>query len=118
MDREIFDIARTIPARYKVSKENTKLALRKAAGRQINQTSAERVKMAFPLPLVEWLREDRYYRIVKDYFTNNIAKKFFNTSEITKLLDIHKSGKKNNARKIWTIFTFLVWYEEFFIKSH
>jgi asparagine synthase (glutamine-hydrolysing) len=118
LDREIFDIARTIPARYKVSKENTKLALRKAAGRQINQTSAERVKMAFPLPLVEWLREDRYYNMVKEYFTNDVAKKFFNTNEITKLLDIHKSGKKNNARKIWTIFTFLVWYEEFFIKSH
>ncbi len=118
LDREIFDIAKTIPARYKVSKENTKLALRKAAGRQINKNSAERVKMAFPLPLVEWLREDRYYIKVKGYFTSDTSKKFFNTDEITKLLDIHKRGKKNNARKIWTIFTFLVWYEEFFIKTH
>ncbi len=116
LDKEIWNLSRTIPVEYKVSKENTKLALRKAAGKDMNQTNANRTKMAFPLPLPEWLREDRYYEMVKKYFSNEIAEKYFHQNDLISLLDEHKKGNKNNARKIWTVFTFLVWYEEFFVK--
>ncbi|WMJ24373.1 asparagine synthase (glutamine-hydrolyzing) [Paludicola sp. MB14-C6] len=114
LDKEIFNVARTIPVKYKVSEANTKLAMRKAANREINPISANRKKMAFPLPLVEWLREDRYYNIVKKYFNNDTAKKYFNTDKVIELLEIHKAGKHNHARKIWAIFTFLIWHEQFF----
>jgi len=116
LDREIFKLASTIPTKYKVSKLNTKLAFRKAAEKEMPEHMAQRKKMAFPLPLVEWLREDRYCEIIRTYFCNDTSKKFFNQSEIIKLLNEHKTSKKNNARKIWTILTFLVWYEEYFIK--
>jgi len=117
LDIEIFKLASTIPTKYKVSKQNTKLALRKAAHKDMNSNSAERTKMAFPLPLPEWLREDKYYNIVKKYFNSKVSQKYFNNDEIMKLLDEHKRGKKNNARKIWVIFTFLLWYEQFFINN-
>ncbi|MEG0570987.1 MAG: asparagine synthase (glutamine-hydrolyzing) [Oscillospiraceae bacterium] len=117
LDIEIFKLASTIPTKYKVSEQNTKLAMRAAANKEINSTSANRKKMAFPLPLPEWLREDRYYNIIKSYFQSDFADKFFNRSLILELLDKHKLGKHNYARKIWSIFTFLVWYEQFFIKQ-
>ena len=116
LDKEIWNLSRRIPVEYKVSKDNTKLALRKAAGKDMNATNANRTKMAFPLPLPEWLREDRYYETVKTYFTNDVSAKYFNPKDLMCLLDEHKSAKKNNARKIWTVFTFLVWYEEYFVK--
>lgn len=116
LDVEIFDLARTLPTKFKVSEQNTKLALRKAANRQINPTSANRKKLAFPLPLPEWLKEDRYYNIVKSYFTSDIAKRFFNVDMITTLLDNHRAGKPYCVAKIWAVFSFLVWYEEFFVK--
>lgn len=116
LDKEIFNVARTIPLEYKVSKKNTKLAFRNAARRNMPEISADRKKMAFPLPLVEWLREDRYYSKIKSYFTSVSSRQFFNEKVILKFLNDHKSGKKNNARKIWAIYTFLVWYEEFFAK--
>ncbi len=114
LDTEIFKVASTVPVKYKVSKTNTKLAMRKAANREINPISANRKKMAFPLPLVEWLREDRYYDIIKKYFESETANKYFDTERAMHLLNIHKSGKHNYARKIWAIFTFLIWYEQFF----
>lgn len=117
LDKEIFALARTIPTKYKVSKENTKLAFRAAANRDINSTTASRKKMAFPLPMPEWLKEEKYYNILKEAFTGEIAKEFFNTDELVKLLDIHKEGKHNNSRKIWTIYTFIVWYDEYFVKN-
>ena len=36
--------------------------------------------------------------------------------ELTELLELHKSGKADVSRKIWTVYTFLVWYEEYFVK--
>ena len=46
------------------------------------------------------------------------AKEFFDTEKICALLDDHYAGKANNGRKIWTVFTFLVWYERFFITEN
>ena len=116
LDKEIWNLSRTIPVEFKVNKDNTKLALRKAAGRDMNATNANRTKMAFPLPLPEWLREDRYFEKVTSYFTNDIAGKYFDQNELMNILNEHKNGGRNNARRIWTVFTFLVWYEEYFIK--
>jgi len=116
LDTEIFKIARTIPTKYKVSTNNTKLALRDMASKKINPVSSNRTKMAFPLPLVEWLREDRYYTLVKSYFTSTTASTYFNQEILIKYLNEHKTSKRNCARKIWAVLTFLVWYEEFFIK--
>lgn len=115
LDKEIFKLSSTIPAEYKVSKENTKLAMRKAANREMNQISANRKKLAFPTPLPEWLKQDKYYNIVKGYFTNDVAKKYFNTDLLVQLLDDHRAGKRFKVSKIWVVFSFLVWYEQYFV---
>lgn len=115
LDKEIFKLSSTIPAEYKVSKENTKLAMRKAANREMNQISANRKKLAFPTPLPEWLKQDKYYNIVKRYFTNDVAKKYFNTDLLVQLLDDHRAGKRFKVSKIWVVFSFLVWYEQYFV---
>ena len=31
-----------------------------------------------------------------------------------KLLDKHKSGKVDCFKKIWNIYTFIIWYEQYF----
>lgn len=114
LDKEVFNLARTIPTKYKVTDKNTKVAMREAAHRYLPDMVAEKKKLGFPVPIRIWLREDKYYNIVKEAFTGKAAAKFFNVDEIVKLLDRHKAGKEDNSRKIWTIFMFLVWYQEFF----
>ena len=39
---------------------------------------------------------------------------FFNTDKLVELLDQHRAGKYDNSRKIWTVYTFLVWYGVYF----
>jgi len=73
------------------------------------------VKRGFPVPLDELLRQDEYYETVKAEFTGENAKLFFDTDELMRLLDSHKAGK-HNMRKIWMIYSFLLWYKEFFVK--
>ena len=69
------------------------------------------------MPLSDWLMQDKYYNMVKEAFQSDIAEKFFVTSELMKLLDDHKSGKAKNMQKIWSFYTFIVWYDQFFVKN-
>jgi len=114
LDKEIFALSNTLPANYKVSLKNTKLALRSAANREMNEISANRKKLAFPTPIPDWLKEEKYYNLVKGYFTNDTAKKYFNTDKLVELLEDHKAGKRFKVSKIWVVLSFLVWHEMFF----
>ena len=60
-------------------------------------------KLGFPVPLNDWLREDKYYNKVKAAFQSDVAEKFFVTSELMKLLDDHKSGKALNMQKMLVV---------------
>ncbi len=114
LDKEIMALAEQIPSKYRVSTENTKLAMRGAALKAAPPKTANKKKLGFPVPIRVWLREEKYYGIVKDMFTSSAAEKFFNTPMLIELLDEHKAEKADNSRKIWTVFIFLKWYEVYF----
>ena len=114
LDKKVMELAEQIPWQYRVSTENTKLAMRKAALKAAPPKTANKKKLGFPVPIRVWLREDKYYNIVKDAFTSANAEKFFNTPMLVKLLDDHRAEKYDNSRKIWTVFIFLQWYEVYF----
>ncbi|MGN0667098.1 MAG: asparagine synthase (glutamine-hydrolyzing) [Huintestinicola sp.] len=114
LDKEVMKLAEQIPARYRVSTENTKLAMRKAALSAAPEKTANKKKLGFPVPIRVWLREDKYYNIVKERFTSEAAAKFFNTDKLVALLDDHRTEKYDNSRKIWTVFIFLKWYGVYF----
>ncbi len=114
LDKKIMELAEQIPWRYRVSTENTKLAMRQAALRAAPPKTANKKKLGFPVPIRVWLKEDKYYGIVKESFTSPAAEKFFNTDLLVKLLDEHREGKYDNSRKIWTVFIFLQWYAVYF----
>ena len=125
LDREVMKLAQRIPTKYRVTHKKkteqtkyiTKYAMRLAAKKDTPQQTgktAEKKKLGFPVPTRVWLKEDKYYGIVKDAFESDSAKKFFNTDLLIELLDDHKNGKADNSRKIWTVFTFLIWYKVYF----
>ena len=117
LDKEVFEVARHIPTKYKVNNKNTKFAMRQAAHRYLPDMVAEKKKLGFPVPIRIWLRDDKYYNIVRKAFTSDAAQEYFNVDEIVSFLDEHKAGNADNSRKIWTIYMFLVWYEEYFGKN-
>lgn len=114
LDKEVYEVARKLPVSAKINKETTKPALRLAAKKVIPNESYKKKKLGFPVPLREWIREEDLYQEIKDKFNSPIAQKFFDTKRIIKLLESHKSGKKDCYKKVWTIYTFIIWYEQFF----
>lgn len=114
LDREVFKVASRIPVKHRIAAGTTKYAMRLAAERHIPASAAEKPKLGFPVPIRVWLREEKYYNTVKAAFTSPTAAQFFNTSELLSMLDAHFAGKKDNSRKIWTVYMFLVWYDVYF----
>ncbi len=113
LDKEIMSLAQTIPLDKRVNLSNTKLALRRAASKTLPSKTSEKPKLGFPVPIRVWLKEDKYYDIVKAEFLSDTAEKYFNTKYLIKLMDDHRADKADNSRKIWTVYTFLVWYKQF-----
>ena len=59
---------------------------------------------------------DNFYNEIKNTFNTDISKELFNNDYLMKILDEHKNREKDNYRRIWAVYSFLKWYEEYFVK--
>lgn len=116
LDKEVFSVASQIPTVYRVNQTQTKIALRRAAKELVGEDCAKKEKLGFPVPVREWLREEPYASMVWASFTGPVAEKFFHTRYLTRLLEEHLYGVRDNWRKIWCVYMFILWYEEYFVK--
>lgn len=113
-DRRIFDIASRMPSEYKVNDVTNKAAFRTAAAKVLPEEIAFRKKLGFIVPIRIWLADERYNEDVRAKFRSESAAKFFRVDEIQAIFDDYIAGNSDNWRKIWTIYTFLVWYDIYF----
>ena len=115
-DLRIFDIASRMPSRFKVNEEQNKVAFRTAASKVLPEEIAFRKKLGFIVPVRIWLADENYNEDVRKKFNSEFAAEFFNINEINAIYNDYVGGNSDNWRKVWTIYTFLVWYEEYFVK--
>ena len=114
LDREVAKVAFSIPAKHRVNNKETKRYFRAAANEFMPDVTAERKKLGFPIPVRNWLREDKYYNLVKSVLESEESAKFFNIDYLVNLLDEHYNNKCDNSRKIWTVYAFILWYQKHF----
>ncbi len=117
LDREMLKIALRIPSKYRITPETTKAALRGAAAKELPKETSEMRKTGFLTPLNDWLKRDEFYSMVKEKFESDEAAMFFNREYIMKLLNEHKAGTAHNMKKIWSVYSFLLWYEKYFVEN-
>ena len=127
-DLRIFDIARRMPARFKVGENGgNKLALRAAAARVLPDEVAYRKKLGFPVPVRAWLADASVNADIRRAFESPTAAEFFDVDEIGALLDAFLGEKPRVShpiwfarhqallwRHVWAIYLFIRWYELFF----
>ena len=114
LDKNLISNVISIPSEYKIVGNETKYAFRQVCKETLDPKWADKKKLGFPVPIREWIKEEDVYNNIRNSFEG--ASEFFNVKNIIKLLDDHKNGKRDNSRKIWTIYTFLIWYDEYFVK--
>jgi len=118
LDVEVYKNSTTIPAKYKIKDKLTKYVFRKASEKAVPEEWAKREKKGFPVPFVIWLREEKYYKKVKEVFEMDFVKEFFDQKLILDLLERHYQNKENTGRKVYTIYSFLLWYKKYFIEMN
>ena len=113
LDKEVFALAAALPAAAKANARMTKIALRQAAARTLPPATAARKKLGFPVPVRDWLRQEPYTSRVRAVFSRPAAGEFFNVRLLHTMLNHHLHGG-DCWRQIWCVYSFLIWYEQFF----
>ncbi len=116
LDKEVMKVAESLPESARVNNGVSKALLREAALSELPEEWAKRPKVGFPVPIRYWLREEKYYKRVKNVFTQSFVGEFFDQEKLIALLDDHYHEKANHQREIYTVYSFLLWYDQYFIK--
>lgn len=117
LDREVWAVASRVPTKYLVKNGRTKAIFRDIAEEKMPDEWSGRRKLGFPVPFSKWIREEDYYKQLKEAFSADYVPLFFDRAVINRLLENHYSGKENNGRKLYNIYCFLVWYKVYFVED-
>jgi len=112
LDTEVFEVARTVPADQKVTKQTTKLALRRAMELIVPPHVLHRRKLGFPVPIRHFLAGDSY-EWARSIITSAHTDEYLDPAAVLAMLDAHKAGEADHSRRIWTILVFQIWHEIF-----
>lgn len=115
LDREVWEVARRVPSSQKMrGKTMTKYPLRVAAVPLLPEDWVKRDKKGFPVPFIAWLQEEKYYNWAKNLISQSYVAEFFDQKYLLDLLERHYSGRERTHRKLYTVLSFLIWYQVYF----
>ena len=115
VDKEVFKVASQIPTELKFKNGTSKYLLRKAAESFVPEHVLYREKLGFPVPIRFWLK-DELYQWAHQIFSESKATHVIDKAYTLDLLEQHRKGSIDHSRKIWTLLTFIRWYELHLIK--
>lgn len=113
LDRQMVELAASIPSKLKVKRITTKYILKRVAERYLPKQIIYRKKMGFGMPLSKWLRGELKPLVLENLSEERIEKEgFFNYPVIEELLNEHFEGKKDNSSRIWNLLVFQIWLKK------
>ena len=104
-DYRLFEVASRIPSKYQFREEQNKYVFRKAA------SSIFRKKVGFPVPVRQWLADERYNQPVKEKLFGTSSQKFFDQAQMKDMWDRFIGGETLLWNRVYAIYAFLLWYD-------
>ena len=116
LDKKVLEIAKELTQKEKIEGIQTKVLLREAFRDYLPLHIYEGHKRGYPIPLVHWLRNELYEE-AKMILSSPSCQHLIDQQKALSYLELHARGRGNYARKIWTLITFILWYESWNISS-
>lgn len=116
LDKVLFDVARKLDKSQLIKGKTTKALFRDCAYEKIPHEWAQRPKLGFLVPFALWIREEKYYNLLVQFFNQDFVSEFFQKDILLEMLEKHYKQQGNFGRKIYTAYAFLIWYKEYFIQ--
>lgn len=110
LDKELVELAFTMPSHLKLRSGQTKWILKKIAARRIPPDCVYRPKEGFSIPIRHWLKTQ--FRPLMEELLNaeKIASTgIFNASTIERLKHEHLTGVANHSHILWSLMMFHAW---------
>ncbi len=109
LDPRIIETMLTAPEKTRVKRIKTKYILKKLMNRKLPEQIVNRPKKGFGIPISKWIAT-----YLKDDVIETLKRGLdIFSPQILKIFDEHIKRKKDNRKKIWTVFMFLKWRERF-----
>lgn len=113
LDIALFELARQIPASYLTAKGTTKYVFRQAMQEIVPAFVLHRPKLGFPVPLRHWLAQRATAASLYEQIAASGIGAYIQLDEVSRMVQAHLEGRGDYARRIWTIYTFALWYTSF-----
>lgn len=113
LDHRLIETAFALPSRFKVHGLSGKWILKEVARRYLPADVVDRPKVGFKVPLDQWFRgelKDFAYDLLTA--RSSFVRQQFEGQEVTRLLECHLSGRRNEDIRIWTLLSLEVWHRE------
>ena len=92
--------------------ETTKHVLREALRGVVPDHVLTRPKLGFPVPLRNWLHGVWGDRIIET-IESSAGREWFDMDYVRGLLRLHRNGRGDHARKLWTVYMFCLWHDAY-----
>jgi asparagine synthase (glutamine-hydrolysing) len=109
LDKQLFEVARRIPAAYRTANGMTKYIFRKAVEGLVPDFILNRPKLGFPVPMRDWLRGEQGGLMLEQIKAGGIGD-FVHMKEIETMLERHRQGRGDYSRRLWTVYIFALWH--------
>ncbi|MVP01750.1 MULTISPECIES: asparagine synthase (glutamine-hydrolyzing) [Paenibacillus] len=109
LDKELFEVARRIPAKYRIAEGTTKHIFRKAMEGVVPDFIMNRPKLGFPVPLRDWLKGPTGTTMVEQIKASGIED-YIRLDAVERMAKLHQDGQGDYARRLWTIYMFALWH--------
>jgi asparagine synthase (glutamine-hydrolysing) len=112
LDKELVELAFSIPASQKVKGGQAKVLLKRVAARHIPKDCVYRPKEGFSIPIKNWLSTQ--FRPLLEEKLNPVSlrkEELFNVKTISRLKNEHLAGIANHSHVLWSLVVFQTWRE-------
>lgn len=114
LDHRIVEFAFRLPAYEKIMNFRQKYILKKALKGALPEVIINRPKAPFGAPLRSWIARD-LNSLIEELVSEKTVKNrgYLNYEYVKKIIEENKSGKEDNALRIWAFLTLEVWFRTF-----
>jgi asparagine synthase (glutamine-hydrolysing) len=114
MDPGLVSFITSLPSRYKLRGRQTKLVFRRAMASRLPRVVLQRPKKGFGIPVARWLHTH-----LRDLTGDLLApgrlrdQGLFDERAISRLVEDHWNGRRDNRKGLWTLIMFQLWYDRY-----
>jgi asparagine synthase (glutamine-hydrolysing) len=114
LDHRLMEYSYSIPDEYLLRKSNKKRILKDAFADMLPKNFFNAPKSGFEIPIGTWFRSSLKSDLCKTLSTDNLNRHgYLNVGMVQKLVEAHISGSADYAVKLWVIYCFQKWYNNY-----